>query len=211
MSVMQNLFDQFWLKIGKTEKVYPVKIKKHRLKGDDIVFEGIDRGRTLKDEQTGEKRFELAGEPFAEGIVNYEDFEKATNGEWVSVLMVNRDKFVPLKTNYNISKETYMDQEELQKFDVDQNALEYVLSVSSFLEWADKHIEQSWKITETEQEKWWQNSTVQSAILFVGMGLFFVISFYGHGELYAKELASNTAALEETMSQALQSGAIGGN
>jgi len=41
--------------------------------------------------------------------------------------------------------------------------------------------------------------------------LFFVISFYGHGELYAKELASNTAALEETMSQALQNGALGGN
>lgn len=210
MGVMQRLYDSFWMKIGKTEKVYPVQIKKHRLKGGEIVFDGIDRGRTLKDSESGEKRFEISGEPFAEGIVNYEDFEKSSDGDWISVLMINRDKFVPLKTEYNIDKETYLDEEELEKFDIEENALEYTLSVASFLEWADKHIEQSWKITETDSEKWWQSNAAQSAALFIGAGLFFVLLGVARGEFYVKPLAEQMSQLESALRQSGQSLGPGG-
>jgi len=196
MGVIQNIADKFYMTIGKTKKVYPVKVEKHRVQGNDIIFDEMDRGRTLVDDNGG-KTFELMGENQAEGLVKYEDFEKSLKDDnYVSLCMVTRDKFVPLHREYNLDKETYLDADELETFDVEENALEYVLSVSTFLEWADQHIEQSWKITETDDKKWWQKPKMQSAILFVGAGLFFVLASFAQGELYMKELAENMASLE---------------
>jgi len=209
MGVIQNIADRFYMTIGKTRKVYPVKVEKHRVQGDEIVFDEMDRGRTLVDNQ-GHKVFELLNESQAEGLVKYEDFEKSLKGDnYVAVCMVNRDKFVPLKREYNISKETYLNEDELKTYDVDQNALEYVLSVSTFLEWADNHIEQSWKITETDEKKWWQNPKMQSAILFIGAGLFFVLLAFARSEFYVQPLTEQMAGLETALKNAGSS--LGGN
>jgi len=209
MGVIQNIADRFYMTIGKTRKVYPVKVEKHRVQGDEIVFDEMDRGRILVDNQ-GHKVFELLNESQAEGLVKYEDFEKSLKGDnYVAVCMVNRDKFVPLKREYNISKETYLNEDELKTYDVDQNALEYVLSVSTFLEWADNHIEQSWKITETDEKKWWQNPKMQSAILFIGAGLFFVLLAFARSEFYVQPLTEQMAGLETALKNAGSS--LGGN
>jgi len=95
--------------IGKTEKVYPVVVEKHRVKGDTLVFDSMDRGRTLVDDD-GDKTFELMNEPYAEGLIKYEDFEQTIGGgNRVTLAMIDRDKFVPMHKNYDFSKETYLD------------------------------------------------------------------------------------------------------
>lgn len=199
MGVIQNIADKFYMTIGKTRKVYPVKVEKHRVQGNEIVFDEMDRGRTLVDDK-GNKIFELLNESQAEGLVKYEDFEKSLKGDnYVALCMVNRDKFVPLNREYNLNKDTYLSESELENFDVEENALEYVLSVSTFLEWADNHIEQSWKITETDDKKWWQNPKMQSAILFIGAGLFFVLLAFARSELYLKPLGEQMANLETAL------------
>jgi hypothetical protein len=208
MGVIQNIADKFWMTIGKTQKVYPVQVEKHRVQGDEIVFDEMDRGRTMVDDQ-GNKHFELLNERKAEGLVKYEDFEKTKKGDnYVSLAMITRDKFVPLNREYNLSQDTYLDEDQLQDFDVEENSLEYVLSVSTFLEWADQHIEQSWKITETDTEKWWQQPKMQSAILFIGAGLFFVLTAFAQGELYIKPFADQLASLETALEQS--SAGVGG-
>lgn len=199
MGVIQNIADRMYMTLGKTEKVYPVKVEKHRVQGDDIIFDEMDRGRTLVDDK-GNKVFELLNESQAEGLVKYEDFEQSLKGDnYVALCMINRDKFVPLKRSYNLSQDTYLSEEELESFDVEENALEYVLSVSTFLEWADNHIEQSWKITETDEKKWWQQPKMQSAILFIGAGLFFVLTAFAQSELYLKPATEQMAALESAI------------
>jgi len=213
MGTIQNLADRFWMTIGKTEKVYPVTVEKHRVKGDTLVFDSMDRGRTLVDD-SGQKTFELLNEPHAEGLVKYEDFEQTMGGSnRVAVAMIDRDKFVPMHKNYNFDKETYLSDEILNEYDVEYNALEYTLGVSTFLEWAEKDWQDSSKIVETESEKWWQQEKFQAAILFVSAGLFFIFVGFAAGETYLKNLSEQMAQNTEAVNQLQQELAnrLGGN
>lgn len=213
MGTIQNLADRFWMTIGKTEKVYPVSVEKHRVKGDTLVFDSMDRGRTLVDD-SGQKTFELLNEPYAEGLVKYEDFEQTMGGSnRVTVAMIDRDKFVPLHKNYDFSKETYLSDEILDEYDVDYNALEYTLGVSTFLEWAESDWQDSSKIVETNSEEWWQQEKFQAAILFVSAGLFFIFVGFAAGETYlgkfSEQMAQNTEALNQLQQELANR--LGGN
>lgn len=214
MGTMQNIADRFWMTIGKTEKVYPVIVEKHRVKGDDVVYDSRDRGRTLVNDQ-GRKTFELKGEPYAEGLVKYEDFEETMEGNnRVNIVMIDRDKFVPLKKNYNFSQETYIDEDDeiLETVEVQEDALEYVLGVSTFLEWAENSWQDTSRIVETQEEKWWQQEKFQAAILFVSAGLFFIFLGFAQGEMYwgevTQQLGQNTESLDALADQLSQQ--IGG-
>lgn len=213
MGTIQNLADRFWMTIGKTEKVYPVTVEKHRVKGDTLVFDSMDRGRTLVDD-SGQKTFELLNEPYAEGLVKYEDFEQTMGGSnRVAVAMIDRDKFVPMHKNYNFDKETYLSDDILDEYNVEYNALEYTLGVSTFLEWAESDWQDSSKIVETNSEKWWQQEKYQASILFVSAGLFFIFVGFAAGETYLGEFAEQMAQNTEAMNQLQQELAnrLGGN
>jgi len=213
MGTIQNLADRFWMTIGKTEKVYPVVVEKHRVKGDTLVFDSMDRGRTLVDD-SGQKTFELLNEPYAEGLVKYEDFEQTMGGtNRVAVAMIDRDKFVPMHKNYNFDKETYLSDDILDEYNVEYNALEYTLGDSTFLEWAESDWQDSSKIVETNSEEWWQQEKFQAAILFVSAGLFFIFVGFAAGETYLGEFAEQMAQNTEAMNQLQQELAnrLGGN
>jgi len=213
MGTIQNLADRFWMTIGKTEKVYPVTVEKHRVKGNTLVFDSMDRGRTLVDD-SGQKTFELLNEPYAEGLVKYEDFEQTMGGtNRVAVAMIDRDKFVPMHKNYDFDKETYLSDEILDEYDVEYNALEYTLGVSTFLEWAESDWQDSSKIVETNSEKWWQQEKFQAAILFISAGLFFIFVAFAAGETYLGKLTEQMAQNTEAVNQLQQELAnrLGGN
>jgi len=122
--------------------------------------------------------------------------------------MIDRDKFVPMHKEYNFEKQTYLDDEVLNEYNVQYNALEYTLGVSTFLEWAEKDWQDSSRIVETETEKWWQQEKFQAAILFVSAGLFFIFVGFAAGETYLKEitdqLGQNTEALNTLQDQISQ-------
>jgi len=217
MGTIQNIADRFWMMIGKTEKVYPVEVEKHRVKGDTLVYDGKDRGRTLVDDE-GRKNFELLNEPYAEGLVKYEDFLDTKDGNRVALAMIDRDKFVPLQRKYDFSKDTYLDLDEdeiknPENIEVEENALEYVLGVSTFLEWAEQDWQDTSRIVETQNEKWWEQEKFQAAMLFVGAGLFFIFIGFALGETFLKDvaerLAENTEALNQLRNEFGQQ--IGGN
>lgn len=212
MGVIQSILDNFWIKLGKTEKVYPVNVLKHRVQGDKIVFDGMDKGRTLVDDDTGEKTFELLNEPHAEGLLKYQDFMDTTGkGNWARLVMIDRKHFVPLQDSYNTDVETYESKEDIEKFDIEKNALEYTMDVATFKEWADKDFEQSSKIVETETQKWWQTETAKSAILFVSAGLFFIFVGFSLSEIYLAEVSENLQLLTEALNNADLSSISGGN
>lgn len=209
MGIIQNIVDSFKMKIGKSEEVYPVKVIKHRVHGDEPILTGFDQGRTLIDEQ-GNKKFELRNEPNAQGYVKYEDFRKTdTNREIVDILMINRDKFVPLRSNYNLELPEDVTPEEIEdeNLEVDMNALEYTLSVSTFLDWADKHIEQSWQVVETTEDAWYQTAQAKWAIIMVSTGLFFVFLAVANGEFYLKPFGQKITTLAEALNNANVGGA----
>jgi len=202
MGTIQNIMDRFWITVGKTEKVYPVQVEKYRVQGENIVFDSMDAGRTLVDDE-GNKTFELKNEPYAEGMVSYQDFEETMDGgNRVALVMIDRDKFVPLRKNFDFSQETYLDEEEQEMFEVDENALEYTLGVSTFLEWAEKDWQESSRIVETENAKWWQQEKFQAAILFVSAGLFFIFVGFAAGETYLKDIAQEMSSLEQALKTA---------
>jgi len=200
MGFIQNAVDRFYMTIGKTEKVYPVQVEKHRIQGQknpsqvdenvNITAPVLDRGRTLIDDQ-GNKKFELMNEPHAEGLVKYEDFNQdLENQPFVSVLMIDRETFVPGQRSWNFDDSfegSYVSE------------LEYVLKTPRMKEMAVNQFEEDSKIVETNTEKWWQQPKIQSAILFVGAGVFFILAGFAQGELYFKEigqkLGENTEAL----------------
>jgi len=202
MGTIQNIMDRFWITVGKTEKVYPVQVEKYRVQGENIVFDSMDAGRTLVDDEEN-KTFELKNEPYAEGMVSYQDFEETMDGgNRVALVMIDRDKFVPLRKNFDFSQETYLDEEEQEMFEVDENALEYTLGVSTFLEWAEKDWQESSRIVETENAKWWQQEKFQAAILFVSAGLFFIFVGFAAGETYLKDLVEQMSNLEQALKTA---------
>jgi len=213
MGIIQNLSDKFWMKIGKTDKIYPVTVEKYRVVGDKIVFDEIDKGRTLVEED-GTKKFDLLNEPHAEGLVKYEDFQDTlSSGNFISLCMITRDEFVPLNKRFDTSVQSYLSDEELEQYDIKHDALEYVLGVSTYLNWAEQSFQDSAKIVETSTDKWYEQPKIQAAMLFVGAGLFFVLASVAQGELYYKDvaqrLAENTEATRQ-LGQNLQNQIPGG-
>lgn len=196
MGIAQNIVDSFYMKIGKPEKVYPVKVEKHRLQGTDeegekeIVLEGMDRGRTLVDDD-GNKKFELLNEQRAEGLVKYEDFNQDLGQEhFASVLMVDRENFVPLTRSYNVD-------EDYEGSGVSE--LEYCIKTPRMKEMAINQFEEDAKIVETSEDKWWQQQNIQAAILFISAGLFFIFISISAGETYLGDMVDQMASLEDTI------------
>jgi len=203
MGVIQNIADRFYMTIGKTRKVYPVKVEKHRIQGKkdpseidgdvDTVLEGIDRGRTLIDDD-GNMKFELMNEPQAEGLVKYEDFSQDLGDtKYVAVLMVDRKNFVPAQRTWNFA-------DDFENSGVSE--LEYVLKTPKMKEHAVNQFEEDSKIVETDEKKWWQNPKMQSAILFIGAGLFFVLLAFARSEFYVQPLTEQMAGLETALKNA---------
>lgn len=214
MGFIQNAIDQFYMTIGKTEKVYPVQVEKQRIQGQkdpsdvdgdvNVVLDGLDRGRTLIDNQ-GNKVFELMNEPQAEGLVKYEDFNQDLgNSKYASILMVDRENFVPAQRTWNFEDDFE---------DSGVSELEYVLKTPRMKEMAINQFEEDSRIVETDNDKWWQDPKIKSAFLFVGAGLFFILASFAQGELYYKEVADNLASNTEALNQLKETVAnqFGGN
>jgi hypothetical protein len=127
--------------------------------------------------------------------------------------MITREEFIPLKKSFDTSVASYTTEEERENYDITHDALEYVLGVSTYLEWAEQDYDDSAKIVETSEDKWYEQPKIQAAMLFVGAGLFFVLASVAQGELYykdvAKRLAENTQALR-TVQEGLSSNIGGG-
>jgi hypothetical protein len=213
MGIIQNLSDKFYMTIGKTDKIYPVTVEKYRVQGKTIVFDEIDKGRTLVQED-GTKKFDLLNEPHAEGLVKYEDFQDTTGSDnFVSLCMITRDEFVPLNKKFDTSVSSYIGEEEREQYDISHDSLEYVLGVSTYLNWAEQSFQDSAKIVETSDDKWYEQPKIQAAMLFVGAGLFFVLASVAQGELYYKDVAQklgqNTEALR-TLQEGLANNIQGG-
>jgi len=196
MGTLKNLADKFWMTIGKTEKVYPVLVEKHQMidhGGDDgktLKLVGLDRGRTLVQED-GRKKFELLGEPNVEGFVAYEDFNQDIEGsKYVSLAIDDRDNILPLSRHYNID-------EDFEGTGIGE--LEYCVQVNRRKEWAIRDFQESASIVESGTEKWWQKPKMQSAILFIGAGLFFVLMAFAASELYLKPFTDQLANLESAL------------
>lgn len=203
MGILQNFTDKIFMTIGKPEKVFPVKVEKHRVVNDSkgeptLKLEGLDRGRTLVDEN-GNKKFELLNERRAEGLVKYEDFNQDLGSEkYVSIAVTDRDTIVPLERSYNYVKN-------IEENEKNVNALEYALVTNRLKEWAISDYEQSAKIVETDNKEWWEQPKLQAAMLFAGAGLFFIFLGYAAGEVLIPDLLEalqeNTEATRELLNE----------
>ena len=203
MGILQNFTDKIYMTIGKPEKVFPVKVEKHRVVNDSdgkptLKLEGLDRGRTLVDEN-GNKKFQLLNERRAEGLVKYEDFNQDLGSEkYVSIAVTDRDTIVPLERSYNYEKN-------IEDNAKNVNALEYALVTNRLKEWSISDFEQSAKIVETDNKKWWKQPKLQAAMMFGGAGLFFIFIGYAAGEVMIPDLLEalqeNTEATRELLDE----------
>lgn len=209
MGVLQNIADRFWITIGQTKKVYPVKVHKYKPDGDEsAVFAGEDRGRTLIDDE-GNKTFELMNEPQAEGYVGVEDFEKSSAASNLVSVIMFRDEFAPLDSSFNFDNNTFMSEEDIEKYDpICDNALEYCIVTSSY----KQYLESGWgdvvSVSETQEDSWLSDPRIVSSIMYIGAGLFFIFVGFAAGETFLKELveklSQNTEAVNQLQEQLAQ-------
>lgn len=172
--MISGLAEKFWMKIGKPEKVYPVKVEKHKRRGEENWVKQMDRGRTVVEDKG--KVFELMNEPHVNTKVPYSAFNNTADGsDEVTVLMPERDTVVPAET----------------QIDPENEKIETVVDTTAWETWAEQEFQDSAKIVETEEEKWWENRNVQAMMIFFGAGLFFV--FLGVGYSYV----INEAVMQE--------------
>lgn len=201
------------------EEIYPVKVEKFRVKGlnqaekeelaDDsenvdeidwsklnIVFDSFDRGRTIIDDEEDREYFELMNEPQAEGKVNYNDLDNFVQEPLTSIVMISRQKFVPVRREF--------DKQEKMDDPSGWPKLKYMFSLESYLDWA----REDWRVTrsmaENESEKWWQDRTIQAVMMALGFGIFFILASYGSGELYLKPFTEQLASFETVLEQYMQ-------
>jgi len=201
MAVLQNIVDWFYMKTGKEDKVYPVKVEKWKLVDGEPKEVGEDLGRTTVDEN-GNMEFELYGEELAKGKVKVEDINHLEDGtKKVAVLLNDRKNLEPMK-------KTVDRQENFEGSDL--TAIEYCVKAGRMKDWVEESIEESYKIAETDDEKWWQTDQVKWAIIMISTGLFFIFLGVANGEFYLKPFGERITELTQALETAnIQSGGGG--
>lgn len=193
MGVMQNIVDWFYMKTGKEQKVYPVTVEKWKIVDGEPVEVGTDLGRTTVDDN-GNKQFELYGEELAEGKVKYEDIKHLEDGsKKVSICLTDRENLAPLNKEFK-TEESFEGS--------DLTALEYCVKAGRMKDWVEESIEESYKIAETDDKKWWQADQVKWAIIMISTGLFFIFLGVANGEFYLKPFGERIAELTEALNSA---------
>ena len=203
------MIDKFYMTIGKSKQVYPVKVEVHKVRENengepDFKPEGFTRGRTVVGED-GSMSFELEDESYVEGNIKYEDFNQDVNGQpFVSVAITDRNTCLPIPRTYNIDRDYEGS---------GMGEIEYALKTERIKDLAIDSYRDEAKIVETSKDRWWEQEKVQAAFLFVGAGLFFVFIGFALGETFLKDvaerLAENTEAVNQLGNQLGQQ--IGGN
>lgn len=173
MGFVNKITASFWIKVGKPEKVYPVKVNKYKRRGNDWIKQ-TDRGRTVEKDKG--KVFELMNEDHVETKIPYSAFNKrGDNLDEVDVLMPERDTVVPAETE--ISPE----EEKISK----------AVETTAWETWAEQEFEDSAEIVKTDEEPWYMDKRVHALMIFFGAGLFFM--FLGIGYSYV----INEAVIQE--------------
>jgi len=180
MSLKQTARDYLWVKLlRKPEKVYPARIEKYKKRGDTWKKE-FDRGRKVTDPQTGDEEYEFLNEHNKADSVPYEYVRQTDKGPELSLLMPDRDVFIPFHHTFEKEGQGGIN-------------LEYSLDQKNWYRWKENEWQRTSQIVEEKKESWLkENST---AIMMVMMGLGFLFSFYGFGEY----MMGNMDAIAQSM------------
>jgi len=159
----------------------------------NIVFDSFDRGRTIIDEEKEREYFELMNEPQARGKVNYNDLDNYVQEPLTSIVMISRKHFIPVNREFDLTEEMG-DESGWPK-------LKYAFSLETYID----YMREEWRVTrsmaENEAEKWWQDTTIQAFIMFLGAGIFFILLAYGQGQFFMEPMTEQMASLESALNE----------
>lgn len=171
MSYVQKVRDKFWITIGKPEKVFPARVEKYKQRGDSWKKE-YDRGRRYTTPK-GDEEYQFMNEQHSADSVPYEYIRETNKGSELSVLMPDRDVFVPFRHSFEKEDETV--------------EIDYDLDQKNWYRWKEKEWRQTSEIVEEDEDSFFEEN--QTMIVFFAMGLFFLFSFYGYGEYLFSEMS----------------------
>lgn len=167
MSVKQTIQDTFWAKImRKPGKVYPTRVEKYKKRGDGWKKE-FDRGRKYTNPETGEEEYQFLNEHHSADSVPYKYVRETSKGPELSVLMPDRDVFVPFRHSFETDEDGKIE-------------LDYNLDQKNWYRWKENQWERFSQIVEEDNSSWLEENG--TALMWVMMGLGFLFSFYGFGE-----------------------------
>ena len=182
MGLAQTVRDKFWVGIArKPAKVFPTRVVKYKKRGDNWKKE-FDRGRKYTDPETGEEEYQFMNEHHAADSVPYKYVRETSRGPELSVLMPDRDVFVPFRHSFELNNE-----------DENKIELDYNLDQKNWYRWKENEWARTSQIVEEDNNSWLEENSTAIMVMMLGLG--FLFSFYGFGEYIIGNLEQISQAM----------------
>jgi len=187
--------------LGRDRNDWPVDVEKHLVYDGDRVETVSDRGRRVKDPESGDPVYEFLNEDDQTISIPRKYLRQGQDGNKVlDVMKIHTEEgpmFSPIERKVTVEAD---DVKDLETGDVD---MDFVIEFSRFIQVGKKELERHYEITKTNDQEWYKAPNVWIVAGIGGMGFFYFLS--GLGAQKVLEIANNTGA-ENLIPLALVSG-----
>lgn len=182
--------------LNRDRKKWPVDIYKFERRGNQWTLTR-DRGRRVKNPETGDYEYEFLKEEATTASISYEHIQTDKNGvDYIFIAKPEKNAYFPLKPDFEIKEDENLIGD---KKDVDMN---WVMDQSNFIEAGKRDLERSYKIVQTEDKNWYEDPMVQAVAAFVGFGIFMVLSGIGYSKMIVEGATTAVDQLAKQIDQA---------
>lgn len=191
---------------GSTD--YPVTVFKWVRRADNWKLK-IDKGRRIKDRDTGDWKYEFKNDGGETTGISYNAIiDTKEFGDILFVAKPEQNVYLPLTPNITIQDGELRDEDGEFKSEAYTDAFDLITSLKQFKEWAEWEIENTYNVVDTADEAWYEDKTVQAAIVFISMGVFLVIAGIAYQKFVSKELLDAISALQGSAAAAAEGAVV---
>lgn len=187
---------------------YPVTVFKWVRRADSWKLK-IDKGRRIKDSETGDWKYEFKNDGGETTGISYNAIiDTREFGDVMFVAKPEQNVYLPLSPTITIEDDELQSESGEWDSDAYSDAFELITSLQQFKEWAEWEIENTYNVVDTADEAWFQDKTVQAAIVFISMGVFLVIAGIAYQKFVSAEVLQAIEALQGSVGSAAKGTAV---
>jgi len=177
---------------------YPVTVFKWVRRANDWKLK-IDKGRRIKNRDTGDWVYQFKNDGGETTGISYNAIiDTREMGDIMLVAKPEQDVYLPLNPNVKIEDDELRGEDGQYNNADYEDELELITSLQQFKEWGEWELENTYDIVDTEAEEWYQDKTVQAAIVFISMGVFLVIAGIAYQKFVSAELLDAISSLQQS-------------
>lgn len=187
---------------------YPVTVFKWVRRAGNWKLK-IDKGRRIKDRDTKDWKYEFKNDGGETTGISYNAIiDTKEFGDIMFIAKPEQNVYLPLTPSITINDDELRDENGEFKTEAYEGAFDLITSLQQFKEWAEWEIENTYNVVDTADEAWYQDKTVQAAIVFISMGVFLVIAGIAYQKFVSQELLNAIGALQGSVASAAKGTAV---